>query len=593
MWRRTFVECTPVKRLLFFFSLLTLFCSAAAPLAGQATAPAFDCVTNDTLQWTNPSLSTCGPFLRTLVYRADNPDGPYTIIAELSDPNQDNLFDNVPAGGERFYFLRYEYDCPGIIFPNSDTLNNRLPEMVEIRYVSVIDSVLQLVWTPSPSPQTVAYVIYRQELTGFVPLDTVFGRNSTTFSDPSFRDAGTQPGADATYTITAIDGCGNNSLFAAEVRPVVLTDTMFLDAGGCNLIFIARFLNLDTTRLQRPDALDIFGSLNGGPFLINGMDNSPLDIGYFGFASQDSVCIYVEGIIDGTQERFRTVQLCFRAPDVPGTVSFASAAGATFTPDNRLFIEGSVGPVAAVVRLTLLSSNSEAFPDYNLTDFNLADLLLPVPDNAAAPFGFTVQDECGNLVPSNLVTPTILSGTETSGTNRLQWTAFGSELASEIEYELVRIDADGTEETITTLGEGRDLSFADPADPFGSCYYVRILARIEGETRPGRRQFRSNTVCLAPAPDLYLPNVFSPSAVAPENRDFGPFFGPGPLPEEYELSIFDRWGGRLFVSNDPNRRWDGVARGKFVPAGVYLYVISYRIQSGEERRFSRTVTVIY
>ncbi len=200
MWRGTLVECTAVKRFLFFAFLLTvLFCSAA-PLAGQATVPVFDCVTNDTLQWTNPPLSTCGPFLRTLVYRADNPDGPYTIIAELSDPNQDNLFDNVPAGGERFYFLRYEYDCPGIIFPNSDTLNNRLPEMVDIRYVSVVDSVLQLVWTPSPSPQTVAYVIYRQELTGFVPLDTVFGRHFDAVLRSEFPGRGYAAGSGCTPT---------------------------------------------------------------------------------------------------------------------------------------------------------------------------------------------------------------------------------------------------------------------------------------------------------------------------------------------------------------------------------------------------------
>ncbi|MCM1441309.1 MAG: gliding motility-associated C-terminal domain-containing protein [Roseburia sp.] len=41
----------------------------------------------------------------------------------------------------------------------------------------------------------------------------------------------------------------------------------------------------------------------------------------------------------------------------------------------------------------------------------------------------------------------------------------------------------------------------------------------------------------------------------------------------YECHIFNRWGKELFFSNDPSVGWDGKRSGKFVPPGVYYYVI--------------------
>jgi len=42
---------------------------------------------------------------------------------------------------------------------------------------------------------------------------------------------------------------------------------------------------------------------------------------------------------------------------------------------------------------------------------------------------------------------------------------------------------------------------------------------------------------------------------------------------EFELSIFNRWGQRLFYTKNPDECWDGTYGGKAQPAGTYVYMI--------------------
>jgi gliding motility-associated-like protein len=48
---------------------------------------------------------------------------------------------------------------------------------------------------------------------------------------------------------------------------------------------------------------------------------------------------------------------------------------------------------------------------------------------------------------------------------------------------------------------------------------------------------------------------------------------------DYELLIFDRWGGMVFRSQQISASWDGQQRGQLSPNGLYAYRIRYRFQS--------------
>ena len=91
------------------------------------------------------------------------------------------------------------------------------------------------------------------------------------------------------------------------------------------------------------------------------------------------------------------------------------------------------------------------------------------------------------------------------------------------------------------------------------------------------RELRSNTVCLVPSPKVFVPNVFAPNGV---NNIFRPQLSFGDL-AEYELNIYDRWGGQVFQSASIDKGWDGRRNGEVMPQGVYLYFISLRLAGGE------------
>jgi gliding motility-associated-like protein len=54
----------------------------------------------------------------------------------------------------------------------------------------------------------------------------------------------------------------------------------------------------------------------------------------------------------------------------------------------------------------------------------------------------------------------------------------------------------------------------------------------------------------------------------------------------YELSIYDRWGKRLFWNNNPNTGWDGTFRGRPCNADVYFYRVHAICYTGREEDVS-------
>ncbi|MGE5425013.1 MAG: gliding motility-associated C-terminal domain-containing protein, partial [Syntrophothermus sp.] len=50
---------------------------------------------------------------------------------------------------------------------------------------------------------------------------------------------------------------------------------------------------------------------------------------------------------------------------------------------------------------------------------------------------------------------------------------------------------------------------------------------------------------------------------------------PGGNITKFSLQIFDRWGRRLFFTNDPLEGWNGKCNGEACPGGVYAWIITY------------------
>jgi gliding motility-associated-like protein len=88
---------------------------------------------------------------------------------------------------------------------------------------------------------------------------------------------------------------------------------------------------------------------------------------------------------------------------------------------------------------------------------------------------------------------------------------------------------------------------------------------------------------------LYVPNVFSPNADG-INDEFQLFTSC--LFEEYELLVFNRWGGLVYQTSDQTGKWEGDCQGADCPDGAYVFTIRYKFPLQQVQRASGSVTLL-
>lgn len=101
------------------------------------------------------------------------------------------------------------------------------------------------------------------------------------------------------------------------------------------------------------------------------------------------------------------------------------------------------------------------------------------------------------------------------------------------------------------------------------CYAVTAVDSFEKN-----ESLMGDTICVDNCPMFSLPNVFTPGGdgineffIAYENQRFV---------SKIELEIFNRWGQKVFESEDPNFKWDGTdLNGRILNEGFYFYTCRF------------------
>jgi gliding motility-associated-like protein len=90
---------------------------------------------------------------------------------------------------------------------------------------------------------------------------------------------------------------------------------------------------------------------------------------------------------------------------------------------------------------------------------------------------------------------------------------------------------------------------------------------------------------------IFVPNTFTPNGDGlndtwkPVILDYST--------EGYQLSVFDRWGQRIFHTIDTEEEWNGTINGKLVaPNTVYSYSVIVQDIAGKKHKFTGQVTVV-
>lgn len=90
--------------------------------------------------------------------------------------------------------------------------------------------------------------------------------------------------------------------------------------------------------------------------------------------------------------------------------------------------------------------------------------------------------------------------------------------------------------------------------------------------------------------ELYIPNAFSPNAQNVENRRFRAYAN---HVLRYNMQVFNRWGEKVFETDDIRIGWDGMYKGEPAPLGVYVYNVEVTKLDGIRLKRNGTFELLY
>jgi gliding motility-associated-like protein len=87
------------------------------------------------------------------------------------------------------------------------------------------------------------------------------------------------------------------------------------------------------------------------------------------------------------------------------------------------------------------------------------------------------------------------------------------------------------------------------------------------------------TPCKSP---IWFPNAFTPNGDGKNDN----FHAVGNGVDHFRLTIFNRWGEKVYETNDFYSPWDGTFRGSTCATGVYYYIATYTLNDSPEEEYT-------
>ncbi len=152
----------------------------------------------------------------------------------------------------------------------------------------------------------------------------------------------------------------------------------------------------------------------------------------------------------------------------------------------------------------------------------------------------------------------------------------------------------GQQLTLHANGEGNIIWDADPtlscthcSEPVASPMATTIynVTNISEEGCQASDQFK--LVVLKDA------EVFVPTAFTPNGDGLNDYFGPlGKVPDDFSMTIFNRYGQIIFKSSSIHSKWNGTVNGIVQQTGVFIYLISYTDIQHRKQQLKGALTLI-
>ena len=131
------------------------------------------------------------------------------------------------------------------------------------------------------------------------------------------------------------------------------------------------------------------------------------------------------------------------------------------------------------------------------------------------------------------------------------------------------------------------LSCIDCPSPIASPYSNQTLYSLVVTYNQGCIDTAFIHIDATGKPPLYIPNAFTPNGNG--TNDVWYVFGIGI--KDIQIRVFDRWGEKVFESNNQSIGWDGTYIGQLQSPGVYTYLVNivYLDERKESKQGSLTL----
>lgn len=213
----------------------------------------------------------------------------------------------------------------------------------------------------------------------------------------------------------------------------------------------------------------------------------------------------------------------------------------------------------------------------------------------------SANDSCGGRdTLSNIGRNIVLHVHERSNlTNGLVWNPYQKWDGVVATYNIYRKAADETDFSLVGQVPGDDTTYVDDIKDYRDtegnfCYYVEAvegnnsLGIVDDNGQPYKSV--SNQDCINQSAKVFMPTGFRPGSDVMKNQEFKPTLRFDDV-TKYYFYVMNRWGVKVFETQDPDEGWDGTHDGEEAAAGVYIYYLQYATpgQAAREERGSFTL----
>ena len=533
------------------------------------------------LKWTDPGITPTEAYAiwrkapdNNLIYIANTSNLEYTDTIEICDTTY-------------YYQIRVETpDCISISNPRGgDFGDHTQPEIIipENASIDIETGEIVLSWMlPSAVNEDIEqYFIWIMNENGGSdqpPIAVVDGYENLSLTLPSGQGCDTS----LTYSITAIDSCGNAGVWneAYFIRTINMHNPEYnICDDKCTISWdsIYPWFNNEVSGIR------IYMSEDEEAFEVVGeVSSSEHKADIYGFERGRKYKFYIESYSEDN-EHSSTSCIKYIVGKKPINTSFTLLRSASVL-NGKVQLRWQIDTNAIVPEYSI--SRSTDGINYNIIDtilgnhYSIQTYFDRGSEYYKEPQYYTVSpfDSCYNAGEASNFARTIHASVESyeDGKALIKWTAY-EYMEALSHYNIYRIiDSLVYPFPVAEIFPTEDLSIIDDYGGFVPSssrvgYLVEAIGKVI-DTLPTYDSIRSNINFLTKASNLFIPNGFNPRGDI--TKEFKPIYT-GIRTRNYNFKILNQWGQIIFESHQPILGWNGKYEGEYVMAGAYVYVIEY------------------